>query len=110
MAVPPTSRRRLLSLALFTSVSASLPAGVYAIEDPAWLTGLSKQLEQLSHRMSRKSGTAGEVEFHCEMQDAAFWGASVARLTARGTPVRAQGNVLTFSRSGKVVRLVMSRV
>jgi hypothetical protein len=78
--------------------------------EPVWLTDLTKRLRQQSWHMSTKRGAAGAVEFHCGMRDAASWAESFGKLIAGEFKVRASENVLTFSRGGKAVRVIMSRL
>ncbi len=108
MVTNPTSRRRLLSLGLLTCAGAALPADAFAApNDPSWLTLLSKQLNKQSRWLRKGRGAKGEVEFHCGIGDAPAWSASFSKLAARDTKVRAAGNVLSFSRGGHNVRVVM---
>ena len=110
MSSKPTTRRHLLALSLFACAGATLPASAFAKEEPTWLTRLSARLDQLSVRMHRQGGAGGEIEFHCEIRDAATWAGSFSKLAVPGTRVRAGGNVLAFSRDGHSVRVIMSQV
>jgi len=108
MVTKSTSRRRLLSLGLLTCAGAALPAFALSPPDvPEWLTLLTEQLNTQSRWLRQGRGTKGEVEFHCGIQDAAAWSASFSKLAAKDTKVLASGNVLTFSRGERAVRVVM---
>lgn len=110
MAAHPTTRRQILALTLFSCAGATMPFSALAAEEPAWLTDLSNQLEQLSVHVRRQTGTGGMVEFHCAMRDAATWATSFSKLAVEKTKVRAGGSALTFSREGRSVRVVMVQV
>ena len=108
MATNQISRRRLLFLGLLTCAGAALPASaVAAPDDPGWLGEFSKQLGELSTWVRREPGANGVVELHCGMRDAAAWARSFSRLAAKDTMVHASGNVLTLSRGGRSLRVVM---
>lgn len=106
-----TTRRHLLSLGLLTCAGVALPAAVFAaVTEPAWLTSLSRQLGKQSTWVSTERSAEGGVELHCGMRDAGAWAKSFSRGAARDTKVQAAGNVLTFTRDGHVVRVVMHPV
>ena len=83
-----------------------MPAAFAATPGPAWLSSLAGQLEKLSAWVRVERGAEGLVVLHCGMRDAAAWAKSFSGV-AQQAKVRAAGNVLTFSRDGHAVRVVM---
>ena len=60
--------------------------------------------------MRTERGAKGAVAFHCGMRDAAAWAGSFSKLAAKDVRVLAAGNILSFSRGGRAVRVVMHPV
>ncbi len=102
-----TSRRQWLSLGLLTCASAAVPATAFATPAlPAWLAALSGELTKQSVWVRTERGIDGEFEVHCGIRDAAEWSKAFSSLAGTGR-VHAKGNILTFSKAGCTLQVIM---
>lgn len=102
-----TSRRHWLSLGLLTCASAAVPVTAFATPAlPAWLAAFSGELAKSSVWVRTERGIDGVFELHCGIRDAAEWAKAFSSPAGTGR-VLAKGNILTFSRAGCAVQVIM---
>ncbi|MES2469176.1 MAG: hypothetical protein V4675_17850 [Verrucomicrobiota bacterium] len=102
-----TSRRHWLSLGLLTCASAAVPSTAFATPAlPAWLAAFAGELAKNSVWVQTERGIDGELELHCGIRDAAAWSKAFSSLAGTGR-VHAQGNILTFSKAGCALQVIM---
>ena len=108
MAAALTTRRNCIISGFLLMASVPLSAGILSgTSSPEWLEPLLRRLNGITTWVRPEIDDEGNAVIHCAVKEASIWAKHAGGLAGPGGKVRASGNVLSFSQSGRKVSIVL---